>query len=308
LEDEGVDMILGEKAWQIEQIGYNPEKEAFYDSIFSLANGYMGIRGFDEEKRDEKGYELCTFIAGVFDYFRPGMMDMVNIPNYNNFKLSVNSREFLFKDSIISAYSRRLDMKTGTLLKSFIWEDEAGNRTRVESARFLSISDKHIACIRYKVTPLNYNGQIALETGIVGRVCNNPINDDQMKNDINPISYLSRMDAAFSDETGYMSACTKGTGIELGMAFCFEPLEVEKDYKAEFKAEDCIIRKSIEFYGETGKEYVFESVPLCLPPSIMCRNHCIKRGKLLSRPGMKALTGFIRRTAKAGGPGGKYLI
>jgi trehalose/maltose hydrolase-like predicted phosphorylase len=42
------------------------------------------------------------------------------------------------------------------------------------------------------------------------------------------------------------------------MAFCFEPLEVEKEYKAEFKAEDRIIRKRIQFYGKMGKEYVFD--------------------------------------------------
>lgn len=250
-------MFWGDNTWQIEQIGYSSEREGFFESIFSLANGYMGMRGYDEEKRDEKGYELCTFIAGIFDYFKPGMTDMVNVPNFNNFKVSANGSTFSFKDSMIIDYRRTLNMKSGTLSRSFIWEDEKGNRTKIESLKFLSISDKHIACIKYRITPLNYEGEIHLETGIDGSINNNPINDDQVKNDINPIAYLGPVKTGEDKSAGYLSALTKGTAYKIALAFCVEPSGIDLNYSEELKSEGRIITRKIKFYGKLQNEYEF---------------------------------------------------
>ncbi len=257
MEDEGENMDLEDKTWLVEQIGHNPEKEAFYGSIFSLANGYMGMRGFDEEKADAKGYELCTFIAGVFDFFKPGITDMVNVPNFGSFKVSANGSSFDLDNSRLTHYIRSLDMKSGTLSKSLIWENEKGNKTKIESLRFLSVSDKHIACIKYKITPLNYEGKIILETGIDGRVSNNPVNDDQVKNDINPIAFLENFQMGEEGAIGYLSASTKATEYKIGMAFCLEHGREEGEYREDFEIKDRTISKVVEFYGKSENEYEF---------------------------------------------------
>lgn len=250
-------MALGERDWEITQTGYCPEKEAFFESIFSIANGYMGMRGFDEEKNDDKGYLNCTFIAGIFDYFKPGTTDMVNVPNFNNFKVTANGKTFSFADSVISEYSRFLNMKNGTLRRSFIWEDNAGNRTRIESLKFMSIYDKHICCIKYSITPLNYEGPITVETGIDGCVSNNPVNDDQVKNDINPVTFLNDFETGIHESIGYLSAITKGTRYKISMAFCVENMHPGTGCREEFTTGDKVILKSIEFYGKSKCKYEF---------------------------------------------------
>lgn len=257
MENEGDDMDFEDKTWMVEQIAYNPEREAFYESIFSLANGYMGMRGFDEEKVDTRGYELCTFISGVFDFFKPGITDMVNVPNFGGFRVYANGSSFSFDNSRVTHYMRSLNTKSGTLSKSFIWEDKKGNRTKIESFRFLSISDKHIACIKYKITPLNYEGKIILKTCIDGRVCNNPVNDDQVKNEINPVVFLENFQTGEEENTGYLSASTKVTEYKIGMAFCMEHRIEEGEYREEFEIEDRTISKTVEFNGKPEIGYEF---------------------------------------------------
>lgn len=250
-------MQVGKNPWVVEQSDYNPEREAFYESIFSLANGYMGIRGFEEEKKDVWGYERCTFIAGVFDYMKPGITDMVNVPDFTEFNLTANGSSFLFGVSKVLNYRRELHMNCGVLLKSLVWEDEAGNQTRMESEKFLSAQNKHIACIRYKITPLNYNGTIELETGVNGNVRNHPVNDDQMKNDTEIFSYLSDVTTKVEQRAGVLTANTKGTQIEIAAAFCFEPSDSKWIDRDSFLQTDGVLTHGYEFLGEKNTEYEF---------------------------------------------------
>ena len=38
-----------DNGWIVEQKQWEPQKERFYESLFSLGNGYMGLRGTMEE-------------------------------------------------------------------------------------------------------------------------------------------------------------------------------------------------------------------------------------------------------------------
>ena len=69
-------------SWIISQKDFDVQSKKFYESIFALGNGYMGVRGFDEEEIRDAKHEINTFIAGVFDYYAPGKTDMVNSPTF----------------------------------------------------------------------------------------------------------------------------------------------------------------------------------------------------------------------------------
>ncbi len=206
--------------WCVEQNQYLPEKEFFYESIFSLGNGYMGVRGFHEEQLDKAHHEVCTYIAGVFDYIKPGITDMVNTPNYWFSKVKINKRIVDFKNGKIETYKRTLNIQKGLLARTLVWEDEEGNRTRFESLRFLSLADKHNAVLRYKITPLNYSSNITIQTGIDARVTNNPINDDQMKNDLETIVFLREIEKGTGQSNiSYIQVGTKEIDYKISEAF-----------------------------------------------------------------------------------------
>ena len=64
----GIDRRFGVDPWKIVETEFDPAKNAQSQSIFSLANEYMGSRGLFEEGGDhvgEKSYAGC-YINGLF--------------------------------------------------------------------------------------------------------------------------------------------------------------------------------------------------------------------------------------------------
>jgi maltose phosphorylase len=53
--------------WKIEEIGYKKEESMVSESLFSLANEYMGIRAFFEENHNEESL-LGIYFNGIYTY------------------------------------------------------------------------------------------------------------------------------------------------------------------------------------------------------------------------------------------------
>ena len=198
-----------ENTWRIREEGYNPKSALLYESLFSLGNGYMGARGFHPEEPKE-AYEAMVFIAGVFDYIKPGITDFVNTPNLFYIRLCIDGTFVNPFECKILEYTRELDMKTGVMHRRLIIRDSQNRDTLIEYSRFFSLFEQHLAVSKYKVTPLNYSGSISITAGIDGNSSNNPIPDDQMKSDSEIIA-LSEIDKIehYGDASAYVEFCTK---------------------------------------------------------------------------------------------------
>jgi trehalose/maltose hydrolase-like predicted phosphorylase len=57
-------------AWRIEETGFNLAREHEIESLFAIANGYVGSRGSLAEGSSLS--DPATYIAGVFDRSAPG--------------------------------------------------------------------------------------------------------------------------------------------------------------------------------------------------------------------------------------------
>ncbi|HEX7714833.1 MAG TPA: glycosyl hydrolase family 65 protein [Bacillota bacterium] len=209
-------MSSGYDAWSIEPKNLPLRDQKFYESIFALGNGYMGVRGFDEEEDRGTRYELCTYIAGIFDYFHPRFTDMVNTPNFWRTKIAINGENFSNGDEC----TKSLNMREGTISRRIIWKDKNGNSTLIETVKFLSLYSVHSAVLRVKITPLDYDGEISLETGIDADVRNNLIPDDQMKEEFDLYEFLSEAGQGNSDDhVMYISLKTGKSQFELCEGF-----------------------------------------------------------------------------------------
>ena len=253
--------------WLISQDMDNMDSGPYYESIFSLGNGYMGIRGFSEEESGREKYELCTYIAGVFDYLKPGITDMVNTPNYLYTRFEAKGTGLVPGNGTFKDFKRVLNLKDGTLTRSLIWSDLNGLETKIETTRFLSMANVHTAAIRYKITPLNYSGDILFETGIDGGITNNPISDVQLKKDINPVDFLHEVEKCMTDGgIYYINTATSVTGINIYETFSLDLYECSNGVRngpvseTETIAHDRFISKKISFYAEIGKEYVADKI------------------------------------------------
>ena len=112
-----------------------PDSEEFFEraeTIFSLGNGFVGIRGTFDEGRP--ALSPGTFINGFHETWpivhaeeahalaRTGQT-IVNVPDVSIFKLYVDDEPLFVPTARVRDYARVLDMRAGTLTREFVWVD-----------------------------------------------------------------------------------------------------------------------------------------------------------------------------------------
>lgn len=175
--------------WRIIEEGFNPDYQQASESIFSLGNGKMGQRANFEETYSGKTLQ-GSYIAGVYypDKTRVGwwkngypeyFAKVLNSPNWIGIDIEVDGELLdLFKVKT-EDFVRILDMKQGLLSRSFKATLTNGRKIRVESTRFLSMTETECGFIRYSVTPVNFSAPIAFIPYIDGDVENEDANYDE---------------------------------------------------------------------------------------------------------------------------------
>ena len=168
----GIERIFETDPWNIIEKEFRPEKNKIAESVFSLANEYMGIRGMFEEGFDGDTLE-GSYISGIFHkeryeyvWKRKGFPlhgnYMSNTTNWIKADIYIGKQRFSMAESEFAAYQRRLDLKTGMLSRDLVFRTKAGQETRICWQRFLSYADKHMGAVRLKIAPLNHCERITV--------------------------------------------------------------------------------------------------------------------------------------------------
>ena len=147
----------------------------FTESVFSLGNGELGARGFSLRQKKRRPCDHAVFKAGLFEQIRPGITDMVQLPDV--LRLSV-------ADGCEENVHQELDMRRGALIHRF----RAG-RLEVESRRMVSMADSQLLCVRLRATAL-VEAEVEIDGAMDAEVCNLPVNDDQMTEETETIRLL----------------------------------------------------------------------------------------------------------------------
>lgn len=161
--------------WNIVETGFNPDYSEVSESIFSLGNEYMGVRGFFEE-----GYTGDSMIGSYFNgiYEREvfkksgykGVVNatefMVNSVNWLYTRIGFEGEELNLAVSKFDHYKRILDLKTGRLTRSFVWITKNGKQIEVAFERFLSMKDAYIGCQKICFRPIGFSGEVEVVTGL----------------------------------------------------------------------------------------------------------------------------------------------
>ena len=53
----------------------------YSESLFAVGNGHLGMRGFSLQTPKRRPYDHAVFRAGFFEPIRPGVTDMVQLPD-----------------------------------------------------------------------------------------------------------------------------------------------------------------------------------------------------------------------------------
>ncbi|MHC1771928.1 MAG: glycoside hydrolase family 65 protein [Flexilinea sp.] len=161
--------------WRVIEDDFTPEHSLESESIFSLGNEYMGIRGFFEEGYTGKSMVGCYF-NGIYeqmpvpDQGYKGIIRktefMVNAVNWLYTRIRIDGETLDLNTSSYEGFSRVLDLRTGVLIRKFIWTTKQGKRIHIEFERFLSMENANFAGQRIRLLPINFDSDISVETGL----------------------------------------------------------------------------------------------------------------------------------------------
>ena len=174
--------------WKIIQDKIEFEENRLAESIMSLGNGYMGMRGNYEEMYSKDSHR-GSYIAGVWfpDKTRVGWWKngypeyfgkVPNSINYIGIDVLVNGKYLDLGKCEVENFYRELDMKNGILTRTFIANVD-GSKIEVKVQRFLSIKRKELAVIKYDVRALNFDGEITFVSYLDGNVTNEDSNYEE---------------------------------------------------------------------------------------------------------------------------------
>jgi kojibiose phosphorylase len=173
------------RLWQISEYPFHPEKLLYYETIFTIGNGYLGTRAtFEEGYPDDSP---STLVHGIFDH-APSMQvpELAGAPNWLDIKLTIDGTPFrmitksndLLKpvDGVVLGYRRTLEMDRGLLRREVLFRAASGATVRVVFERFASLADVHTLCQRVRIVVVDGAPEINVESAIDANVTNNGVN------------------------------------------------------------------------------------------------------------------------------------
>src|SRR5271166_2625292 len=164
--------------WRVTEARYSDEFVDRTETVFSLGNGFVGIRGSFEEGRPG----LCpgTFINGFHETWpimhaeaahalaRKGQT-IVNVPDATIIKLYVDDEPFFLPTARLDDYARVLDMRAGTLTRELVWATGMGKHVRVRSRRMVSLEHRHLVAMTYEVRMLDEPAPVVVSSLLLNR-------------------------------------------------------------------------------------------------------------------------------------------
>ena len=169
--------------WSMILDGFDPETEKLREALCTLGNGYFATRGAAQEASADNLHYPGTYLAGGYDRLKTHIAgevieneDLVNFPNWLPLNLRPAEGDWLdLKQTNILDYRVVLDLRHGLLKRTLRVEDEEGRRTRLDSRRFVHMSERHYAGIETTITAENWSGPVQLRSALDGRVTNSGV-------------------------------------------------------------------------------------------------------------------------------------
>lgn len=168
------DKYLKVDPWAIIEEGFDHERNRTSESIFSLGNEYMGVRGYAEE-----GYSGDTLLGSYFNGLNEeqaignhykgiirSLRYMVNAVDWLYTRITLDGEQLDLASCKISDYSRRLDFRSGTYCREFVWHLENGKQLKLTFTRLVSMTMSHLGLQQVAFEPLNFSGNVEVCTGL----------------------------------------------------------------------------------------------------------------------------------------------
>src|SRR5262245_53403120 len=162
--------------WSLHETALSLDVLAQTESLFSLSNGHIGLRGnLDEgEPHGLPGtylngfYELRPLPSAESQYGSPeSSQTLIDVTNGKLIRLLVDDEPFDLRYGRLRSHERVLDFRAGTLTRTAEWCSPAHRTVRVTSVRFVSFTHRAIVGIAYEVEPLDGRADVVVQSELV---------------------------------------------------------------------------------------------------------------------------------------------
>ena len=190
--------------WIVRETAFEPQKLHHQETVFTIGNGYLGTRGAFEE--GYPGEWRATFIHGIFDDVPIVHTELANCPDWLALTVAVAGERFRLDRGEVLRYERQLDLRHGVLRREVRWRSPAGHTLELHFERFASLADPHLLVVRCRITPLDFDGPIAVQAGLNGYPDNLGV------------AHWWVLDQGADPQRVWLGVRTRHTGLTVGMA------------------------------------------------------------------------------------------
>ncbi len=190
--------------WTLIETQFDFDKFPHRETVFTIGNGYLGIRGSFEE-----GYTQAspaTFIHGVYDSVPVVYTELVNCPDWLPLIVIIDGERFRLDQGEILSYDRQLDLRQGLISRTVRWRSPGGKTLDLTFQRFASLADQHVLAQRCQITPVDFDGLIEIQASINGYPENQGFN------------HWEGLDQGKIDNGIWLYRRTRNSRIEMSMA------------------------------------------------------------------------------------------
>jgi alpha,alpha-trehalose phosphorylase len=204
----------------------NPADLLLDETVFHNANGYLGVRSnYEEGYPGGYGSIRGTYVNGFYDFTYMGQAEklyglteqkqiMLNVCDTQGIKIWLEEEEFsLFSGEIISR-ERLLNMKDGITERNVTWRSPKGKEVLIRFTRMASFEILPLFLIRVQVLPLNFSGQMRIESQHRGDVRNffDPSDPRVAAEDV---QYLTVTETDYADGASYITSRTSRSRLSI---------------------------------------------------------------------------------------------
>lgn len=206
--------------WQIIENEFQLRNVPSRETVFALANGYMGVRGSFEERRCV--YNPGTYINGFYDTepiiygekaygLARNKQQMLNVTEGTHIELWVDDDPLDLSTGTVNSYCRWLDLHSGLLTRRLKWTSPSGIPLELETLRVVSFLRPHLALLDWRCRLLGTSAYITLVSGADTFETQKDGAHDPRVNETTSSSSLLLRRKHIEESSGYLRYQTKNT-------------------------------------------------------------------------------------------------
>jgi len=147
--------------WKLMEADFDEERLARSESLFSIGNGYLGLRGFPCER--EPSHHPGVFINGFYELspihygedaygFARFNQTMLDLPDCRYLWLEVDGQRVSIADDAVEYYQKDLDFSTGILTRKITWRSSKDVLVDIAWESLIAMTKKHLGALRLTVS------------------------------------------------------------------------------------------------------------------------------------------------------------